>query len=353
MSGREDASALTSTRVEVDPEPDAFLDAMEARGWGDGLPLVPPTPERVAAAVAASGRPPGEVVAVLPPSLAAATVEKVAVNAVLAGCRPAYLPVVLAAIRAAAQEPFNLPAIQATTHPCAVLTLVSGPIARQLGMNWGYGAFGPGHRANATIGRAVRLVLMNVGGARPGTLDRATQGTPAKYTYCAAENEEDSPWPPLRVSLGFGADQSIVTVIAGEAPHNINDHGSADAAGLLLQMAGTLATPGSNNVYMKGDGYLFLGPEHARQLAAHGLSREDVQAWLFEHAVVPHERMGAGQLRHIQHGLTEEERRLAGQAQRLGRDPGAIRIAVVGGDGRHSCWVPTFGMTQSCSEVVR
>jgi hypothetical protein len=272
---------LTSTRIEVPADPDAFQDEMERRGWGDGLPLVPPTPERVEAFVVASGRPASEVVAALPPTWAEATVEKVAVNAVMAGCRPAHLPVVLAAIRAAAQEPFNLYAIQTTTHPCAVLVIVSGPAAAQLGVNAGYGAFGPGSRANATIGRAVRLVLMNVGGARPGVLDRATQGSPAKYTYCVAEHEASSPWPPLRVALGFRAEDSVVTVVAGEGPHNVNDHGSATADSLLRQLAGTMAVPGSNNAYMKGDSYLFLGPEHARQLAAEGLSREDVQRRLF------------------------------------------------------------------------
>jgi hypothetical protein len=331
---------------------EAFQDEMERRGWGDGLPQVPPTPERVGAMVAASGRPPGEVVAVLPPAWAEATVEKVAVNAVLAGCRPQHLPVVLAAIRAAAQEPFNLSAIQTTTHPCAVLVLVSGPVAARLGVNGGYGAFGPGTRANAVIGRAVRLVLMNVGGARPGVLDRATQGTPAKYTYCVAENEAASPWEPLRVSLGFGLDDSVVTVVAGEGPHNVNDHGSTTAAGLLTQIAGTLAIPGSNNAYMRGDSYLFLGPEHARQLAAEGLGRADVQRLLFERARIPRERFGPAQLAHIEGGLGPAERDLAREALAVGRGPEDLRVLVTGGDGRHSCWVPTFGMTRSCSVVV-
>ena len=342
-----------SSRLEVPADPDAFQDEMERRGWGDGLPLVPPTPERVGATVAACGRPGDEVVAALPPTWAEATVEKVAVNAVLVGCRPEHLPVVLAAVAAAAQEPFNLYAVQTTTHPCAVLALVHGPVAARLGVNAGYGAFGPGSRANATIGRAVRLVLMNVGGARPGVLDRATQGTPAKYTYCVAENEADSPWEPLRVGLGFGLDDSVVTVVAGEAPHNVNDHGSATADGLLTQLASTMAVPGSNNAYMKGDSYLFLGPEHARQLAAEGLRREDVQRELFARSRIPRERFGPGQLAHIEGGLGPAERELAREAMAVGRGPEDIRVLVVGGDGRHSCWVPTFGMTRSCSAAVR
>src|SRR5215467_1507506 len=325
---------------------------MERRGWGDGLPIVPPTPERVAAFVSAAGRPPGEVVAALPPTWAEATVEKVAVNAVMAGCRPEHAPVVLAAIRAAAQEPFNLYAIQTTTHPCAVLVIVSGPIASDLRMNAGYGAFGPGNRANATIGRAVRLVLMNVGGARPGTLDRATQGTPAKYTYCVAENEAASPWEPLRIGLGFGAPDSVVTVVAGEGPHNINDHGSTTADSLLRQIAGTLAIPGSNNAYMQGDSYLFLGPEHARQLAAAGLDRAEVQRLVFEGARIPRDRFGPGQLARIEDGFGPAQREAASDALRVGVTPDDLRVLVVGGDGRHSCWVPTFGMTRSCPEPV-
>ena len=343
---------LTSARVEVPADLDAFQDDLERRGWGDGLPLVPPTPERVAAFVRASGRPASEVLAALPPTWAEATVEKVAVNGVLAGCRPEHAPVVVAAVRAAGQEPFNLYAVQTTTHPCAVLVIVSGPVAARLRMNAGYGAFGPGCRANATIGRAVRLVLMNVGGARPGVLDRATQGTPAKYTYCVAENEADSPWEPLRVSLGFALADSVVTVVAGEGPHNVNDHGSATADSLLRQLAGTLAVPGSNNAYMRGDSYLFLGPEHARQLAAAGLRREDVQRRLFELARIPRERFGPGQLAHIEGGLGPAEVELARQALSVGRVPEDIRVLVTGGDGRHSCWVPTFGMTRSCSVLV-
>ena len=344
---------LASTRLEVPADLDAFQDEMDRRGWGDGLPLVPPTPDRVAAAVRAAGRPAADVVVALPPTWAKATVEKVAVNAVMAGCRPEYIGVVLAAVRAAAQDQFNLYAVQATTHPCAVLVIVSGPAATELGMNAGYGAFGPGNRANATIGRAVRLVLMNVAGARPGTLDRATQGTPAKYTYCVAENDAASPWEPLRVSLGFGAGDSIVTVVAGEGPHNINDHGSTTADSLLQQIAGTLSVPGSNNAYMQGDSYLFLGPEHARQLAAAGLGRGDVQRQVFERARIPRERFGPGQLAHIEHGFGPAQVEMTREALRVGVGREDLKVLVVGGDGRHSCWVPTFGMTRSCSEPVR
>lgn len=343
---------LRSTRYQVPSDPEAFLAEMERRGWSDGLPMIPPTEERVKACVDASGRGADEVVAKLPPTWAEATVEKIAVNAVMAGCRPEYMPILLAAVAATAQEPFNLYAIQTTTHPCAVLVIVSGPVASTLGINSGYGAFGPGNRANATIGRALRLVLVNVAGAVPGLLDRATQGTPAKYTFCVAENEGASPWPSLRLSLGFKAEDSVVTVVAGEAPHNINDHGSHTASSLLRQIASSIAIPGSNNAYMKGDSYLFLGPEHAQQLAAEGLSREDVQARVFELARIPRAAFGPGQLAHIEAGLTPAARAMAGEALAVGVSPDDLKVLVVGGDGRHSAWVPTFGMTRSCSALI-
>jgi hypothetical protein len=344
---------LTSTRVDLPAEPEPFYAEIERRGWGDGLPVVPPTPERVAAFVAATGRTPGELVAEVAPTWSPATVEKVAVNAVMAGCLPEFMPVLVAAVRAVANPAFNLSAIQATTHPCAVLVLVSGPLTAQLGLNAGYGAFGPGNRANATIGRALRLVLMNIGGARPGGLDRATQGTPAKYTYCVAENEDRSPWPPLRVALGYRPDQSIVTVIAGEAPHNVNDHGSNDAAGVIRQIASTMATPGNNNVYMKGgDSYVFVGPEHAHQIAVEDIGRDELRRRLFELAQVPHEMFGPDHLKHLRSGLADDVLRRTPETMFVGLSPDDIQVVVVGGDGRHSAWVPTFGMTRSCSEPI-
>ena len=344
---------LSSTHVDVSADPELFFADIERRGWGDGLPVVPPTPERVAEFVTAAGAPAGQAVASLAPSWATATVEKIAINAVMAGCRPEAMAILLAAIRAVAQPAFNLAAVQTTTHPCAVLVLVTGPVVGRVGLNSGYGAFGPGNRANATVGRAVRLALMNIGGARAGALDRATQGSPAKYTYCIAENENRSPWPPIRAEFGYGLDQSTVTVIAGEAPHNVNDHGSNDAAGVIRQIASTMATPGNNNVYMRGgDSYVFLGPEHAQQIAAEGIGRDELKQRLFELAQVPHEMFGRGQLEHIRSGLDEKVRRRTAEKMCVGLGPDDIQVVVVGGDGRHSAWVPTFGMTHSCTEPI-
>ena len=245
------ASAIVEGPASRHRAPDdllGFQGFMMEQGWGDGLPLIPATPERVAAMLAATRRPPGDLVAVLPPRLGCATVELVAVNAVLAGALPEHLPVILAAVEAVGQPAFNLQAIQTTTHPCSPLVIVNGPIAGRLRINGAGNALGQGHRANAVIGRAVRLVLQNVGGTIPGETDRATLGHPGKFTYCLAENEAESPWEPLHVERGFRRDASCVTVLGAAGPHNVNDHGSASADSLLKTLAGTLAAPASNNI---------------------------------------------------------------------------------------------------------
>src|SRR5205823_2013526 len=191
---------------------------------------------------------------------------------------------------AVAEGRFNLYAIQTTTHPCTPLLIVNGPLGGRLGISGGANALGQGHRANAVIGRGLRLCLQNVGGARPGREDRATLGHGGKFSYCLAENEAESPWPSLHVERGFGAGESCVTVCGAEAPHNVNDHGSTTAEALCLALAGTAATTGSNNVYLGGEPLVILGPEHAATLAASGWSKADVRRALWERARVRLER---------------------------------------------------------------
>ena len=232
-----------------------------------------------------------EVLAVLPPRRGEATVEAVAINAVLAGCEPRQLPLLIAAVRGIAEPEFNLSGINATTHPCAVLILVNGPIGRELGVHGGPGCYGPGFRANATIGRAMRLLLLNVAGASPGLGDRATQGTPAKFALCLAEHEEASPWAPFQTTRGFAPEDSTVTVAACEGPHNIQEHGSNTALGVLQTVAGALGQAGSNNILSRGEPLLALGPEHAATIAAEGWTREGVQEYLHEHARYPAARL--------------------------------------------------------------
>lgn len=313
----------------------------QERGWTDGLPIVPPTAAAVTEFLRCTDREPREVIAVLPPRQGEATVERIAANAVMAGCRPEYLPVILTAIEALADPLFNLDSIQATTHPVAPLLIVNGPIARELGINAGYNAFGQGARANVTIGRAVRLVLMNVGGGLPGTGDRATQGSPAKIAYCAAENEAESPWEPLHVEAGLPREVSTVTVFGCEGPHNIQDHFSNTGLGVLLTVAGAMGQAGSNNLLGAGWPLLSLGPEHAATIARDGFSKRQVKEFLFEHARFPLARLGA---EYRAQQITHRGARDAPDTMLpIVRSPEDISVIVVGGAGKHSCWQPTFG----------
>jgi len=289
MERREDAATATA-EPPAGPltfaSADEALEAYHGRRWTDGLPVVLPTPERVRAMVAGSGRPASEVIAVVPPRWAEATVENIAINAVMAGCLPQHMPLLIAALQAAAEPEFGLYSVQATTHPCAVLMLVSGPIVQELGLNVAHGAFGPGFRANAASGRALRLVLINVGGGIPGQGDQATHGSPAKFSYCVAENEAATPWEPFRVTRGFAHGDSTVTVFSGEGPHNINDHVCTSAYTTLRVAADTMSTVGHNNAgsVIRGDVLVAFGPEHAHTIASGGLGKADVQKFLFDRA---------------------------------------------------------------------
>lgn len=324
--------------------PGAYQDVdahYQERGWTDGLPVVPPTEAAVQEFLRWTDRDPREVVGILPPRQGEATVERIAVNAVMAGCRPECFPVVLTAIEALADPLFNLDSVQATTHPVAPLVVVNGPIAREIGINAGYNAFGQGFRANVTIGRAVRLVLMNVGGGLPGSGDRSTQGSPSKIAYCVAENEAESPWEPLHVEAGQPADTSTVTAFGAEAPHNIQDHYSNTGLGVLRTVAGAMGQAGSNNLLGAGWPLLSLGPEHAATIARDGFSKQQVKEFLFEHARFPLGRLGAEYRRY------QVERRRATDAPDtmlpIVRAAGDISVIVAGGAGKHSSWQPTFG----------
>ena len=326
---------------------DAFVELARANRWGDGLPLVPATIDRVAATLDATVRASDEVVAVLPPRWADATVEAIAINSVMAGCRPQHLPIILTAVEAVADPDFNLLAVQATTHPCGVMVLVNGPAADRAGVHSGAGLFGPGFEANAAIGRAMRLVLQNIGGAYPGETDLATHGSPAKFTFCFAENESENPWEPMHVEMGFDINDSTVTVAAAEAPHNINDHASEEPIGILLTMAQTIATMGKNNAYTQSDYFVILGPEHAALIARHGWTKRDVQEYLFFRARIPYPDWSRGGMFGI---LPQPKYISAGDSAisvPMSRHADDIRVVVAGGPGRHSLWIPTFGLGRS------
>lgn len=334
---------------------DSFAEINETfyeRGWTDGLPIVPPTEEAVAAMLRGTDRDPDEVLGVLPPRQGEATVEKVAINAVMAGCLPEYLPVVLAAVEAVAQPEFNLDGVQATTHPVAPLIVVNGPLATRLQINSGYNCFGQGFRANATIGRALRLVLMNVGGGIPGSGDRSTQGSPSKYTYCVAENEAANPWEPLHVERGFPRAVSTVTVIGAEGPHNIQEHFSNTGLGILQTVAGAMGQAGSNNILGHGYPMLSLGPEHAATIAADGYTKAQIREYIYREAAYPLARLSAEYVEGLRQRNTIGAEVDDGLARIMAR-PEDLLIIVAGGPGKHSCWHPTFGgATKPVTRVI-
>ncbi len=265
--------------------PDAQADAIEelyARGVTDGLPVVPPTLSRVGKAIAASGRSADELIALVPPNYGRATVEKIAVNAVMAGCRPEYMPVVLAGVEAICDDAFDLHGVAATTNFATPLFIINGPIRKRLDVNCAAGCFGPGWRANATIGRALRLIAVNLGGAKPGIISMSTMGQPGRYTFCIGENEEENPWEPLHVEHGFSASESTVAAFAAESPQGIFDHRSRTAEQLLTTIARSMEVLGHHKATALGDTLLVLSPEHARTIAGDGRSKADIRRFLWE-----------------------------------------------------------------------
>ena len=344
---------LDSERIRVKDSIEEIYNTFYEYGWTDGLPIIPPTEERVRWMLSGSSRDAQEVVAVMPPRQAEATVEGIAINAVLAGCKPEYLPVVITAVEAITEEKFKLLGVQTTTHPCGVLIVVNGPIARKLEINSGGNALGPGNRANATIGRALNLIMVNIGGGIPGQIDKSTQGSPAKYTYCAAENEPASPWQPFHVERGFHPEDNAITVFAAEGPHNINDHDSTTGEEILKTIAATMATSGNNNfTFFSGEPILILGPEHAMTIAGDGFSKEQVKDFIVQHACVPREAVSD---EHIEYRRKSPDR--YGQYIDSKLIPLAKRedivVMVMGGTGRHSCFIPTFGLNNSVTKAIK
>ena len=271
------------------PDELAAVEVLHELGCTDGLPVIVPTLERVARMVLASGLDADLLLGELGPSFGAATIEMVAAAAVMAGCLPDHMPLVVAAVRAIADPRFDLAEMQATTHCTAPLIIVNGPARDACGIASGFGALGPGHRGNACVGRALRLAMINIGGGRPGQSDMALLGHPGKFSYCLAEAEAASPWEPLHVARGFAADASVVTVIGAEAPSSViavtdgDDPSSHDR--ILDALASSFSAVSTNNAMLRGGAaVVVLNPEHAAVLAGAGLSRLDVQRALVARA---------------------------------------------------------------------
>ena len=353
LANRPSSSAERAQRIEAPADLEAFNEFCEQRRWSDGLPLVPPTVERVARMLRHAGCAPDEVIAAIAPGFGVATAERVAINAVMAGCRPEYLPILLAAVEAVADRCFNLQGIQATTNPAAPWIVVNGPIAREIGVNGRLNCLGQGTPANATIGRALRLVLQNIGGALPGEMDRATHGQPGKHSFCCAENELESPWEPLHVERGLAPDESAVTVIGAAGTLNMNSH-AKDAEDLLRVIADSMTFPTSNDYHFGGQPWVVLSPEHAEVLKLGGFTKADVKRRLWEHSGLLASRFAAKDYARARHtrgpelGEIEPHTRLPISAK-----PEDIGIIVAGGPGTHSVYVPTFGQTRAVTRAVQ
>ena len=323
-------TGLSARSVELGAAEDP-IEACFDRGWTDGLPVVPPTPERVLRMLAGTTRRPDEVIGRVPPDLAPCTVEKVAINAVMAGCKPEYLPLVLAAVEAALVDEFGMHGILCTTMFAGPLVIVNGPMARRVGVNSGVNALGQGHRANASIGRALQLVIRNVGGGRPGEVDRATLGTPGKYTFCFAE-AEDSAWEPLHVQRGFARDASTVTLFAGEGVQGVVDQKSRTPESLARTFAACLRAVDHPKLAMAGDAVLVVSPDHGRVFLEAGWSKARLLDELTRLLTGPADDLLAG-VGGIAEGLPPA---LAGQQVPKFRPGGLLIVRAGGGAGLFS-----------------
>jgi len=337
----------------VDSAFDAVDTLFEQQHWTDGLPVVPPTPTRVNAMLAHADRPRDAVLARIAPAFGAATMERVAINAVMAGLPPAALPVLVAAIEAAVDPVFNLQSLQTTTNPVAVWLIVNGPASEEFGFNASFNCLGEGNRANAALGRALRLVMRNIGGALPGAMDRATQGQPARYTLCCAENEAHSPWTSLRAESGFDASESTVTAVPMEGTINMNTH-SKDGHELVRVFAATMVHPPSNEYVHGGEPWLLIGPEHADILMRAGYDKPRLQQALWEQSKMP---AGVMAQRDFERTRTSRIKELgeitADTLLPIAKSPRDIRIVVAGGPGTHSVYVPNFGNARAVTVAIQ
>jgi peroxiredoxin len=270
-----------ASRIEVSEDPYEYC----LREFGDPLPVVPPTVERVERMM--GERDPAHVIGMIPPCYGEATVEKIAANAVMAGCEPNMMEVLLPVVRAACDERLNLHGVQGTTHFAAPLIIVNGPVRRKLGFACGQNAFSNIARANSTLGRALQLILKNLGGAAPDGIDMSTLGNPGKFSYCIGENEEESPWEPLHVELGFRADQGAITLFAGEAPHGVSEHRARTAKGVLKAISRALATVWSYRACLGAEALVVLGLEHVRTIHRDGFRKRDIREFLFNNTGIP------------------------------------------------------------------
>ena len=363
---RTEAIAAVVDRITVADDPEAIFELFTREGWTDGLPIVPPTAARVAEMLACTDLAAGASLGPMAPRWGEATITKIAVNAVMAGCKPEYFPVVVTAVKAILAKPFNLYGVQGTTNPASPVLIVNGPIAGELDINARGNLFGPGFRANATIGRAIRLTCINAFGLRPHLLDQATQGTPAKYTACIAENEEDSPWPALHTDFGLQPSDSSVTAMIVRSCLHIEARHTTVPEQLATDIAGTISRTGAL-IHRTISALVVLGPEHARLLSGAGWGKADLQRFIYDHAVRSHAELAAvgkdAISRHTRWRLPADHPDampdLAGaeahpEGVRVLNSPAAVLVAVAGANNAGvSAVIETFGPRGGPPAVIR
>lgn len=341
------AVGARASRVEVSEDPYEYC----VREFGDPLPVVPPTVERVERMM--RGLDPAQVIGMIPPCYGEATVEKIAANAVMAGCEPGMMDVLVPLVRAICDERLNIHGVQATTHFAAPLVIVNGPVRRKLRFACGQNVFSNVARSNSTFGRALQLILRNLGGALPDGIDMSTLGNPGKFAYCIGENEEESPWEPLHVELGFSPSVSTITLFAGEAPHGVSEHFSRNAKGVLKAIAHALATVWSYRACLGAEALVVLGLEHARTIHRDSFRKQDVREFLFNNTGIPvraydHDGEGTGQM-HLYREITIDGER----CYQKFRSPESIGIVVAGGGaGKFSAVIGGWGSGPRGSQRV-
>ena len=346
---------LSARRAEVPDSFQAIQDYCWEQGWTDGLPVVPPTEPLVREMLAFYGGDPSFSLGTLQPRNAQATLEKLAINAVMAGCLPEYFPVVVAAVKAALDKDFNLAGNAATTGGAAQVVIVNGPIAKELGVNGDAACFGPGSRSNAAIGRALRLVIRNMGGLIPGEMDKATLATPGRYSFCFSENEDRSPWEPRNIQLGYDQSASIVTVAAIRGVYTVMETTVATGREVLQTIVGTMKAVGISNYYQIGTGaqiIMVICPEHAEEIAASGFTKSDVREYIYQNARMPlhllQDRAHYGN-RNWPSWVDETNPETLVPIVRAVED---IVVVVAGGDGRHSAWLAGWGVTRMATQEI-
>jgi hypothetical protein len=349
------AAASPGPRIQV---PDDLVSAnrhLEAQQWTDGLPVIPPTEALVAEMLRQTKRAPDEALGRMEPLQGTVTVEKVAANAVMAGCLPEYFPVVLASVRAVLQPDFHVGSTACTTGGAAPVIIVNGPIAARLGISGGTACFGGNIKANATIGRALRLVMRNLGGARPDGMEKSTQAWPGKISCCFAENEARSPWEPFHVERGYAPDTSTVTVVAVRGLYSVTEGVQTTGHGVLETLVASMRYVGSpiyHQMHLGIPVIVALCPEHAQEIARAGFDRRAVRAYIHEHARLP-----VHAIRDRGYYAPEAWRGLVDASDPdalvpIVPSPDRIWLVVAGGDGRHSAWMPAWNVCRGATEVI-